>query len=781
MLPASTAAAAAPTLYDFEKDAAGWTYIDAWDKHIPAQVAPAPADDRFASRGKALKVPLTFPGAITLCSAAPRDWSHVSAITYDIYLPPAATHVQLAAYAKDLDLLWYQTNTLASPQPGQWTTVRLDVSPASRLWTGIGHHRPWSGYVSQGIQEFGIKLFGKHSWKGVAYIDNIRAEPAPKDQAGPVLLLNFRTNAARVKRYGKFEITFELPRACDNPFDPDIIDIRAHFICSGTSVTKTVPAFVYQDYMRRIERNVERLIPIGRTVWKVRFAPPEEGEYKYYIEIFEKKKLILRTRKRRFLCSPSNNRGFLRVSERDPHYFEFDNGDFFYPIGHNIPATFNIKNAANLGLQLRRHEGTFAYDRFLNGMGRAGENFARIWMASWSFAIEWTRRYDVRYRDIGRYNLANAWKLDYVLDLAARNGVYVQLALTTFGHWRSQTFEGDWPYNPYNKANRGFLDQPTEFWTSKRGQQLYRRRLRYIMARWGYATQIASWEICNEINLVTGYGKVKPKIVAWHRDVVKAIRGHDQGRHLITTNFSVWSLDPTILRLPEISYSSTNHYHRQIVGRLKSVCRRKCAYRKPAIMTECGDDFKGSSPEATRRYIRICLWSSYMMPFAGAGMAWWWGFIDDRDLYHLFTPLVEFARGEDRRGKNLRMGTARALTRSGATLEALGVEYLHGDRTGYFWVYERELLSADLQAQLPLRRNAAIELTGLAKGAYRVEFWDTVKGKPIGQENVRSSTGTVLVPLPAFTDHLAAKVKPVSEPTPPVLLNALTSPDEESR
>lgn len=170
-----------------------------------------------------------------------------------------------------------------------------------------------------------------------------------------------------------------------------------------------------------------------------------------------------------------------------------------------------------------------------------------------------------------------------------------------------------------------------------------------------------------------------------------------------------------------------------------------------------------------------------MMPFAGAGMAWWWGFIDDRDLYHLFTPLVEFARGEDRRGKNLRMGTARALTRSGATLEALGVEYLHGDRTGYFWVYERELLSADLQAQLPLRRNAAIELTGLAKGAYRVEFWDTVKGKPIGQENVRSSTGTVLVPLPAFTDHLAAKVKPVSEPTPPVLLNALTSPDEESR
>ena len=171
------------------------------------------------------------------------------------------------------------------------------------------------------------------------------------------------------------------------------------------------------------------------------------------------------------------------------------------------------------------------------------------------------------------------------------------------------------------------------------------------MARWGYSTRIASWELVNEIDLVDNYKQVHRNIVNWHRRCVRTIRKFDQNPHLVTTNFSNVDIDPEIIALPEISYSSTNNYNPHIVPRmLEYIWPKKAAFGKPAIMAECGYDFHGAFPATTKRYLHLCLWGSYMIPFAGAGMSWWWDFIDDRDLYEMHAPLSKFAEGEDRRG-----------------------------------------------------------------------------------------------------------------------------------
>ena len=163
------------------------------------------------------------------------------------------------------------------------------------------------------------------------------------------------------------------------------------FAAPGGKVVR-VPGFFHQHYERQIAEKVERLIPAGSPKWKIRFAPRELGEYSCRIEVFDGERM--QTAPRRFTTVESANPGFIRVCEKDRRYFEFENGEFFYPIGHNIPATFNVKGASVLGLTMEPQEGTFAYDRFLDGMARGHENFARIWLGSWSFALEWSRRYD---------------------------------------------------------------------------------------------------------------------------------------------------------------------------------------------------------------------------------------------------------------------------------------------------------------------------------------------------------------------------------------------------
>ncbi|HRU06895.1 MAG TPA: DUF5060 domain-containing protein, partial [Candidatus Brocadiia bacterium] len=643
--------------FDFETGAEGWA-------GAPKTVAEIAQAVGRPGRAMALRPAGENQDSVCLQLRRAMDWRRAGDLSFDVFATPEAGPAQVLLFVRDEDDLWFQTSKCFSVAPGRWVTVTVDASPESIDWETRGHGLPWCGYAIQNLREVGIKVFRDGPLRGPVYVDNARLALAPRKAPPPLALLNYSTNGSVTPLHGLFEITFEINRTYDNPFDPAEVDVRGVFV-SPSGMVHEAPGFFYQDYQRQIEANVESLIPSGRPVWKIRYAPAETGNHRYFVEIRENggktKRAFFRQageQARRWVqCEPSDNPGYVRVSPRDWRCFEFDNGEFFYPIGHNIPATYNVKNAEALGVSVQRYEGTFAYDRFLAGMTQGEENYARVWLASWSFGLEWSRRYSPDYRGLGRYNLRNAWRLDYVMNECARRGIYAQLALTTFGHYRSHTFEGDWPYSPYNKDNGGPIAKPSQFWTSAECQEIYRKMLRYVAARWGYSTHIMAWEISNEIDLVDDYKGMRDHIKKWHQECAATLSQFDQGKHLVTTNFAVWQHDPAILQMPEISYSSTNRYSRGIIEDLKRVYEMKSAYRKPAIMAECGDDFKGSSAQTTETYIPICLWAAYMMPLAGAGTQWWWDFIDDRNLYYYFQGLSRFARGEDRRNQGLVMQT----------------------------------------------------------------------------------------------------------------------------
>ncbi len=69
--------------------------------------------------------------------------------------------------------------------------------------------------------------------------------------------------------------------------------------------------------------------------------------------------------------------GFVRVSSADPHYLAFDNGQGFFPIGHNLPI---YHTHGQLG------------DDAMRKFAAAKENYNRWWMSSFGFGIEWMDR-----------------------------------------------------------------------------------------------------------------------------------------------------------------------------------------------------------------------------------------------------------------------------------------------------------------------------------------------------------------------------------------------------
>ena len=245
----------------------------------------------------------------------------------------------------------------------------------------------------------------KNSWdttiRGIAGIDTL-----PSAGYG---IYNFRVNSPVVDKYGKFEISFNLPGVYSNPFDPEVIDVSAVFTAPGGMVM-SVPGFFNQNYLRKLEGGKEKLVPVGKSEWKIRFSPRKVGTYTYYLKIKDKEGQIT-TKKRSFRAVPSDNPGLIMVSKKDSSYFEFSNGDFYYPVGHSV--IFPVDKRYGRWYKLPKNQETYNFDRYYTRMGKSGENWSRMWLSSGWLALEWKDGWP-GYYGVGRYSLQDAWRLDYV-------------------------------------------------------------------------------------------------------------------------------------------------------------------------------------------------------------------------------------------------------------------------------------------------------------------------------------------------------------------------------
>ncbi len=415
-----------------------------------------------------------------------------------------------------------------------------------------------------------------------------------------------------------------------NCFDPDLVRLDATFTPhSGRSLT--IPAFWYQDFSRARVGGAEVLTPAGRPQWRIRFTPMEPGDYTLSLSIQTNGVAAGKTVVRHFnvpAAAPSGQHGYVRVGP-DKRYFETSDGRPLRLIGQNVCW------AAGLG--------TFDYEAWFGRMKGAGENFARLWLAPWFMGLEH------KPGTLNHYDLQGAWQLDNIFSQAEQDGIYLMLCFDHHGMYQVDNpgWSGSnnfWKTNPYNEVNGGPCVKPNDFFTNARARELYQKRLRYLVGRYGYSPHLLAWQFFNEIDNV--FGPLNGNdVVAWHREMGQWLRAHDPCGHLITTSLTGGSERPEIWSLPELDFSMYHSYAEPAPGKgaawvAESMVKR---YGKPVMVGEFGID-AGSWNIAADPYLRgfrQALWGGALGGSVGTAMPWWWQDMDADDVYPLYAALRE--------------------------------------------------------------------------------------------------------------------------------------------
>jgi hypothetical protein len=557
---------------------------------------------------------------------------------------------------------------------------------------------------------------------------------------GKSSLISIRPLESPAQHLAKLELTLDVSLPITNPFDPSEADVRARFTSPQASPV-LVPAF--WD---------------GRD-WRVRFTPRHTGRWQAVAEL---KTLGVQAQSKpiRFIVQPaaSTATGFIKTHPQHPRYLAREdlrgNLKTFLPIGLNL-AWWNgdVLNALQ------------DYERWFDAMRANGANTARIWMSSWAFGLEWDDT------GLGNYaaRLSRAQLLDQVLAMAEQRGIYLIVVLLNHGAF-SLTTNSEWARNPYNVALGGPCQTPRDFATDEHAKSLFKQRLRYIAARWGYSPNILAWEWWNEVDLTPiDTAALQP----WLREMTAVLRVHDPNHHLTTLSYA-YDGDPAIWAMPEIALLQRHEYNREDPKWFKRVISLNALQRippdiqKPFVFGEFGFSPDGEADTPAGRlgiHLHNGLWASVFNGYASTALYWWWdSLVDPANLWPHYNGFAQFMRGEDIASmtpltatSSTPFASALALKKQDGALVWLRntaynqpsahTRFLISQSTGEAFVFEPKPV-----------QNVVVTLSGLADGAYGVQGFDTITGDLVGEATAQSENGELRLSWPSVRSDVVLRL-----------------------
>jgi dienelactone hydrolase len=278
---------------------------------------------------------------------------------------------------------------------------------------------------------------------------------------------------------------FELHGPCrvDNPFrDAALV---GEFI-SSSGRTNLIPGFFD-----------------GADTWRLRFAPDEEGEWRYRLRgegvgVFQTGRLR---------CTAAHGHGFVRVHPQNPYAFAHADGTPFFPMGDTC---YGLYDDSPVTSALRRE--------YLDARRRQRFNFVRMSIGHSEFRAEadpacWAWGGTPAKPDLDRLNPEFFRGLDNVFRDLRRREINVELIL-------------------FNFYRRPFTD--TRLWTPAR-ERLW---LRYVVARYAAFDNLFLWTLANEYETHPdgAYRLDNPADVNWVKATAHQVKELDPYHHLVTVH-----------------------------------------------------------------------------------------------------------------------------------------------------------------------------------------------------------------------------------------------------
>jgi hypothetical protein len=546
-------------------------------------------------------------------------------------------------------------------------------------------------------------------------------------------------NTDSAKKYEKLEIMLELNEvAIENPYDPDDIDVFAHFI-SPDKDTIRVNAF-YDDYQ-------------SADQWKIRFSPRTTGSWEYTVYVNDvggSGASPVHT----FTAIESDHRGPLRISSHNPNYLIHDDGTTFYGQAVYYPW-FVSENGLN---RLRNADvNIFGYwNSTFEGQGNGGGRFLIESMES----------------GVGRYDQRKVARIDQILQWAEDRDLKVMLAIWAHPFLRvgGQPWpDGRWDVsNPYSR-----IVEAAEFYTDSLSWSYQEKQYRYIVARWGYSRALGIWEIINEIHGTTGFILNRNGAIEWTNKVHDILKEQDPFGRPTTASYgsvNIWSLEDIRVDMPNRHYYETGGEYSRPYGdnvrdglfNIVNVYRGlKGAGDRPAILGEAGytSMFSDvSSLEYTEEF-HNAFWSGVMNGMSTT--PFWWEFNS--------TSIFTNARMETyRRVKNFVSDIHFAnqhFVPADVLVDNSDAYGMRSDSAAFGWF--RNYADGTVSGSNVIFR-------GLSTGSYATLWYNTWTADTVGLETSASVYDRLPLTVPELTiprKDIAFKIQKIENGTAPVRLH----------
>lgn len=470
-----------------------------------------------------------------------------------------------------------------------------------------------------------------------------------------------------VNVYDLYEISFSLGHY-SNPYDPQIIDVYAEFT-GPDNHTCRVNGFYYESYSFKKVKNREEASAGKDKGWRIRFTPDKVGTWSFVIHAIDSKG-AMQTRQNSitFRCDAvDTTTGFISVANK--RYLKrngMENGLPkelpFYPIGFNV-AWYDYESSKT------NPKGIYEYERIIDAIAGSA-NYMRIWLNRYQclnlYGPEYTQRQGndfIVYFD-SSLNQKDAAELDHIIKFAAQNGINIAPCFFSYGDFCNKSKDSSkWGNNPFNTILG--LKSWTSFFTDKSAKRITKNLIRYIVARWGYATNIVYWELWNEVDNISNDNISKEQfnkhIVDWHNEMASYIRSIDPFKHPISTsNASSKPTDDLFQKL----YASMDFVQVHTYSNIqkakskeeqcynlfqKSIDAHSVYPDKPCFIEEFGFGqssskvkYKDKDPKGIDTH--NCLWSSLFTNTIGSASFWYWDYLDSQGLLRIYEPIMTFSK-----------------------------------------------------------------------------------------------------------------------------------------
>jgi len=507
-------------------------------------------------------------------------------------------------------------------------------------------------------------------------------------------------------------------------------------------------AFLFQSAKRNVDPAVEGdYVAAGPALLRLRHTPRLPGDHTWTLSAPDGSPLASGTVSVAPALRPT---GAVRISPHNPRLLALADGTPWIPIGPNIAWGLGPDRLANI-------------DTYFAHLAEHGGTHARIWLASWCGQFEGATP--------DAYDLPAASLTDAILSSARKHGLHLTVVIDNH---HDLVHGKRFPYGP------DYISRARRFLTAEPPAQ-YRRKLRYLLARWGADDTVAVWELFNEVDMAC---LVREISIPWMNGATRLFHDLDQDDRLVTISWAGldWPRAYADAHVDIVQLRGYVHEWLDIDEELRERDRDGVGMLIPAALQarELGRPFffgetgyqgleqhnPGNTVDTHGFLLRQQAWAGFLLGGCGSGMNWWWDvYIDANGLWDIYGGLAKAIAEMDWRDPDL---APLAPTTDGhirvigwqSPQQALLWPQIRID-TWYKHVVEQ-------QQRPEFSRPVDLPLSGFEPSVrFHARWQHQVTAQVVAEENVLAdANGNVHLTMPADGSDLIVLIQRLSETAP---------------